>query len=35
MNQKKSSVFPIEMRIAQFYMARHKVSIEWAEKFID
>ena len=33
MNDK--TVFPIEMRIAQFYMARHKVSIEWAEKFID
>ena len=31
----KSPVFPIDMRIAQFYMARHKVSIEWAEKFID
>ncbi|MBR2439849.1 MAG: family 20 glycosylhydrolase [Lentisphaeria bacterium] len=29
------NVFPINMRIAQFYMARHKVSIEWAEKFID
>ena len=28
-------VFPTDMRIAQFYMARHKVSIEWAEKFID
>ena len=31
----KTPVFPIDMRIAQFYMARHKVSIEWAEKFID
>lgn len=35
MSQNKKSVFPIDMRIAQFYMARHKVSVEWAEKFID
>ena len=31
----KTPVFPIDMRIAQFYMARHKVSMTWAEKFID
>lgn len=30
-----TEIFPIDMRIAQFYMARHKVSMTWAEKFID
>lgn len=33
--QKSEKIFPINMRIAQFYMARHKVSMFWAEQFID
>ena len=33
--QKSEKIFPIDIRIAQFYMARHKVSMFWAEQFID